>query len=201
MLPSSCAAACDGPTTAKPRETNSSATPATSGASGPTTVQSTPSVSAMAAISCGFNTVTRNARHVCGRSAVSRNAVDSIHSGILSNPPSHGVLSAAAANYQYLHRLFRGPAQGRDAMQTPRITRRGNGIGAGARYGIGRLRRDRRRGGPRGLRGGRGGCPGRSAGRHGHPQSGPRGTDVLQPRNRRDRQGTYRSGNRRARAE
>ena len=104
LLPSSLAAAFDGPNTLRPASAKWSATPATRGASGPTTVRSTSRAAAMPASATGSIDVGGDALGELGHPAVSGYADDIGNRRTAGELPREGVLPAASPNNHDPHR-------------------------------------------------------------------------------------------------
>ena len=100
LLPSIRAAAADGPKQAMPAAVTASATPATSGASGPMTTRLTPSCCASAVTDGGVGRVDRVVvGQQCG-ARVARRGVHRLHLRIAGQGQHQRVLAAARADHQ-----------------------------------------------------------------------------------------------------
>jgi hypothetical protein len=163
LLPSSCAAARSGPTIFRPRARNASTTPATSGASGPTTVRSAP-IDSAAASKGGARRHNGQARPDCPpcpdcpapRTPVPGDCAN-FHTSACSLPPLPKTRILMVHHYNHINART--------------VRRRGH------------RRRSRRMRSRARLR-----AHG-AADRHGHHEPGPDRADVVQPRDRRHRQG------------
>ncbi len=103
LEPSIRAASRPGPKTRRPRAVSSSARPATSGASGPTTVRSTSSRSTSATMPGTSSAVTSTQRADDAIPAFPGAASSVLHERAPRQPPHEGVLAAAPADDQDLH--------------------------------------------------------------------------------------------------
>ncbi len=103
LLPSSCAAAADGPKHAMPAARTASATPATSGASGPTTTNCAPSSCASAATAAGIGGVHGVLLGDRGGARVARGADQRRHGGIGGERQAQRVLAGTGTDDEDAH--------------------------------------------------------------------------------------------------
>ena len=103
LLPSSCAAAPDGPKQAMPAARTASATPATSGASGPTTTRSAPPVGGERGHGGRVGGVDRQGRRDVGRAGVARRAGEIGDRRVVGQRQAQGVLAPAGAEDEDAH--------------------------------------------------------------------------------------------------
>ncbi len=103
LEPSSRAASALGPKQATPRARTASATPATSGASGPITTRSAASRTARSATLGGSGHLERMARDLLGDPGVARCRLDRVTAGSASSVDDQGVLARAGPDDEDSH--------------------------------------------------------------------------------------------------
>ena len=103
LLPSSRAAAADGPKQAIPASRTASAAPATSGASGPTTTRSTPSATASAATAAGSVTSSPRCSATAAVPGLPGAHTSDVTAGVGRQRQAQRVLAPAAPDHEHPH--------------------------------------------------------------------------------------------------
>jgi hypothetical protein len=103
LEPSSRAAAADGPNTLMPPARSASASPATSGASGPTTTRPTPLTLQKAGHCARIVDIQRNDFGIFGDAGIARRAEQRIGQRRFGNRPGQRVFASARADQQDIH--------------------------------------------------------------------------------------------------